>query len=83
MKKNILYIMTDQQRFESLGVNKKSICRTPNLDKLASEGMNFTNAYTVCALCTPARASMLTGLYPHNHKLFSNNDHHPKVHDEF
>lgn len=81
--KNILYIMTDQQRYESLGVSGKSICRTPNLDRLAAEGVNFTNAYTVCALCTPGRASMLTGLYPHNHKMLINNDHHPSVHEEF
>lgn len=81
--KNILYIMTDQQRYESLSLTGKSICRTPHLDNLAATGTNFHNAYSVCALCTPARSSMLTGLYPHNHKMLINNDHHPTVPEEF
>jgi arylsulfatase A-like enzyme len=72
-KPNILYIMTDQQRFDSLGCVKQSICRTPTLDRLAEEGMRFDNAYTVCALCSPARTSMLTGKYPHNHGMWCNN----------
>lgn len=81
--RNILYIMTDQQRYDSLSLAKQSICKTPNLDRLAARGTNFSNAYTVCALCTPARASMLTGLYPHKHKLMINQDHQHPVPDEF
>ncbi|MCA1809203.1 MAG: sulfatase-like hydrolase/transferase [Kiritimatiellia bacterium] len=81
--KNILYIMTDQQRYDSLGLAGQSICRTPCLDRLAARGVNFSNAYSVCALCTPARASMLTGLYPHKHKLLINQDHQHPVADEF
>jgi len=57
-KPNILYIMTDQQRFDSLGCSGRSICRTPSLDELANEGVRFDNAYSVCGLCSPARTSM-------------------------
>jgi len=71
---NILYIMTDQQRFDSVSCYGKSICRTRALDTLAASGVRFDNAYTVCALCSPARASMLTGLYPHNHRMWNNNN---------
>jgi len=80
---NILYIMTDQQRYDSLSLTGMGICRTPHLDRLAVAGVNFSRAYSVCALCTPARASMLTGLYPHNHKLLINNDTHASSPDEF
>ena len=71
---NILYIMTDQQRYDSLGCLGRSICRTPALDRLASQGLRFDNAYSICALCSPARVSMLTGRYPHNHRMWNNND---------
>ena len=71
---NILYIMTDQQRYDSLSSVGHTACRTPHLDQLAAEGIRFDNAYTVCALCSPARTSMLTGRYPHNHRMWNNND---------
>lgn len=71
---NVLYIMSDEQRYDSLSHVGRSICRTPNLDGLAAEGIRFDNAYSVCALCSPARASMLNGLYPHNHHMWNNND---------
>jgi arylsulfatase A-like enzyme len=71
---NILYIMTDQQRYDTLSCVGRTDCRTPNLDRLANEGVRFDNAYTVCALCSPARTSMLTGRYPHNHRMWNNND---------
>jgi arylsulfatase A-like enzyme len=69
---NILLICTDQQRYDSLGVNGNTICRTGNIDRLAAEGMNFTHAFTVCSLCSPARASLMTGLYPHRHGVIDN-----------
>ena len=69
---NILFLLTDQQRFDSLGCNGAPICRTPAIDEIAETGMRFTNAYTPIALCSPARGSLLTGLYPHNHGQLSN-----------
>ncbi|OGS22285.1 MAG: hypothetical protein A2252_06910 [Elusimicrobia bacterium RIFOXYA2_FULL_39_19] len=71
---NILLILTDQHRYDSVGINGNNICKTPNLDNLAREGVRFEQAYTPCALCTPARASIFTGRYPHNHGLWNNCD---------
>ncbi len=71
---NILYIMTDQQRFDFMSLYGLSACRTPRLDALANEGARFDRAYTVCSLCSPARASMLTGRFPHSHRMWNNND---------
>lgn len=79
---NVVIILTDQLRYDVLGVNGSSICRTPALDRLAHQGMRFTNAYTPCGLCTPARASVLTGRYPHKHGLLTNNDMYHAVRED-
>lgn len=60
-KPNLLFIMTDQQRWDALSIAGKSALETPNLDQLARQGAFFKNAYTPCAVCTPARSSILTG----------------------
>ncbi len=60
-KPNLLFIITDQQRYDPLGIAGNKILKTPNLDRLAKEGVNFKNAYTPMAVCAPARASILTG----------------------
>ncbi|MEX0988483.1 MAG: sulfatase-like hydrolase/transferase [Bacteroidales bacterium] len=60
-KKNFLFIMTDQQRYDALSISGNTILETPNIDRLARQGTNFTNAYTPCAVCCPARSSILTG----------------------
>ena len=61
---NILWICSDQQRFDSLGCYGNPFVRTPNLDKLAQEGVLFEHAYSQSPVCTPSRASFLTGRYP-------------------
>lgn len=61
--------MTDQHRADWIGV---PWVRTPNLDGLASEGCTFTNCFTTCPICMPARASFLTGMYPHNFGMWDN-----------
>lgn len=72
-RKNIIYILSDQQRFDTVSAyGKNDICRTPNIDRLAAEGMKFTNAFTPSAICAPARASLMTGLYPHKHGVVDN-----------
>ncbi len=58
---NLLFLMTDQQRFDALSYAGNTVLETPNMDRLAKEGAWFKNAYTPCAVCTPARASILTG----------------------
>ncbi len=62
---NILFLMTDQMQGRVLGAGHP--CRTPHLDRLAGGGMRFERAYTPNAVCSPARASLMTGLLPHNH----------------
>jgi len=71
---NILYVMTDQQRFDTTSLYGLTACQTPFLDEFARSATRFDRAYTVCALCSPARASMLTGKYPHTHRMWNNND---------
>lgn len=62
---NIVLIVTDQQRPDSLGCYGNVFTQTPNLDRFAEEGAVFENAFTVYPLCTPSRASLWTGVYPH------------------
>ena len=69
---NLLFIMTDQQRFDALSYAGNTVLETPNMDRLAKEGVFFKNAYTQCAVCTPARASILTGYTVANTKVISN-----------
>ena len=64
--------MTDQLRRDALGCYGNSLCKTPNLDRVAATGACFENAFTVSPVCSPARASLLTGLYPHNHGVMLN-----------
>lgn len=71
-KPNIVYVFADQWRAESLGYNGNPNVITPNLDKLASEGINFTNAISTIPVCTPYRAMMLTGQYPLKNGMFMN-----------
>ena len=61
---NILWICTDQQRFDTLGCYGNPFVTTPNLDRLAQRGVLFEHAYCQSPVCTPSRASFLTGRYP-------------------
>ncbi len=67
---NILLITSDQQHWNTLGINNPEV-KTPNLDRLASEGTVFDRAYTVNPTCTPTRASIITGKYPSQHGAWS------------
>ncbi|MCD6120642.1 MAG: sulfatase-like hydrolase/transferase [Spirochaetales bacterium] len=73
-KPNILWIGVDQLRYDTIGYYGNRICRTPNLDRLAGEGVSFSSAYTPCSLCTPARASMFTAKYAFKHGMGTNCD---------
>jgi arylsulfatase A-like enzyme len=64
---NILLIHSDQHRFDCVGINGHQQIKTPNLDRLANEGVNFTQAYTPTPICSPARASLVTGQWPTQH----------------
>lgn len=69
---NILFFFADQYRHDALGPNDAAVVQTPGLDDLAARGMRFSHAFTPTSLCSPARASLLTGLYAHNHGLLAN-----------
>lgn len=69
---NIIYILTDDQRYDELGFMNPAL-DTPNMNRLAKEGTHFRNAFVTTALCSPSRASILTGLYMHNHGVVDNN----------
>lgn len=69
---NFLLIMSDQQRHDSLGCNGNVFAHTPNIDRLARRGVRFEHFYTVQPICTPARGTMWTGVYPHRHRITGN-----------
>ena len=65
---NILFIMTDQQRWDCVGANGNELIKTPNMDRLAAGGANFTHMFVQSPVCVPSRASFFTGRYPHTHR---------------
>ncbi|MFE5318298.1 sulfatase-like hydrolase/transferase [Paenibacillus sp. NPDC056579] len=74
-KPNIVFIVSDQHRGDFMGCAGNRVVLTPNLDRLAEGGVQFTQAYCNSPLCVPSRMSMLTGRYPHQTGVFGNSDH--------
>lgn len=71
--RNIIYILSDDHRYDFMGfTGKVPGLETPNLDRLAREGAHFQNAFVTTALCSPSRASILTGQYAHTHTVVDN-----------
>jgi len=70
--RNVLFVMTDQQRTDTLGCYGNPHVRTPVIDGLAAEATVFDACFTPTAICTPARASLLTGVAPYRHRLLAN-----------
>ncbi len=71
-KMNVLYIISDQHRYDHMSCSGNKMLKTPNLDRLASEGVRFTNAFCTNPMCMPNRATLLTGYYPNVHGVRSN-----------
>jgi len=69
---NVIFILTDDQRYDEIGFMNE-IIETPNMDRIAAEGVHFRNAFVTTSLCSPSRASILTGQYMHNHGVVDNN----------
>lgn len=69
---NVLLVMSDQQRPDTLGFRGETPCKTPHMDRLAREGVSFDRAMTPCPLCLPSRAALFTGLYPHENDMLDN-----------
>jgi len=70
---NILFIVSDQHSKFHLGCYGDEVVRTPNLDRLAREGMRCTNAYTAAPVCVPARMAFMTGRHPSSTEVWTNN----------
>lgn len=72
MKKNVILIMTDQQRANSLGCTGNEHVRTPNIDALAQRGAVFTKHFTPHQICSPSRSTLFSGQYARSHGLTRN-----------
>ena len=71
--KNIIYILADDHRYDFMGfMGKVAGLKTPNLDRLARDGAHVRNAFVSTSLCSPSRASILTGQYAHKHRVVDN-----------
>lgn len=71
---NIVFVITDQQRFDTIAELGFPYMRTPHLDRLVREGVTFTNCHVTAASCAPSRASLFTGYYPHTTGILKNAD---------
>jgi len=69
---NFVIFMTDDQRFDAMSCAGNEILKTPNMDRLAAEGLRFTNMFVTNSLCAPSRATLLTGQYSHTHGVRDN-----------
>ena len=74
-KPNIIFILADNIQSNDFGFRNHPFIKTPGLDKLAAEGIVFENAFNTTPLCSPSRASILTGTYAHNHGIKNNYIH--------
>src|SRR5688572_1518634 len=75
---NIVMIISDDQAWTDYSFMGHPHIRTPNLDRLASQSLTFPRGYVPSSLCCPSLASIITGLYPHQHKVTSNDPPMPK-----
>lgn len=77
---NVVFILSDDHRYDFMGFheNAPSYLETPNMDRMAAEGMHIQNAFVTTSLCSPSRASILTGLYAHNHRVVDNSSPIPE-----
>lgn len=72
-RKNVIFILSDDHRYDFMGfMNKVPFLETPNMDRMAAEGAHVRNAFVSTALCSPSRASILTGQYAHKHEVVDN-----------
>ena len=82
---NILFIMSDDHASAAIGAYNSwlaKVVRTPNLDRLAKQGIRFTNSLVTNSICTPSRAAILTGQYSHKNGVYTLNDTMDPAHME-
>ena len=75
--RNIIFVLADDHRYDAIGFLDHPFLKTPHLDSLATGGAHFPNAFVTTSLCSPSRASILTGLFMHHHNVVDNNDMAP------
>src|SRR5262245_60093226 len=76
-KPNVIVIVTDDQRWNAMSIAGHPHLRTPNIDRLGKEGVWFKNAFCTTSLCSPSRASILSGVYAHRHGVVNNFTEYP------
>ena len=69
---NILMILVDDLRYDALSATGHPFFESPSIDRIANEGVNFSNSFVVTSICMPSRSTILTGLYPHIHGVTTN-----------
>ena len=76
---NIVFVLTDDQRADAVGFSRRPLLgiETPHIDRLAAEGARFDNMFVTTSLCSPSRASFLSGLYAHAHGVTNNFTDYP------
>ena len=72
-QRSVIFILSDDHRYDAMGFMGHPFLKTPHLDSIAANGVHLKNACVTTALCSPSRASILTGLYTHNHRVIDNN----------
>jgi hypothetical protein len=83
-KRNVVFILSDDHRFDFMGfTGKLPWLKTPHMDNMAERGVYFDQAYVTTSLCSPSRASILTGLYAHTHTIVDNQAPKPGQPDLF
>ena len=80
---NVLVVLLDDLRSDAPGYAGKGQVKTPQIDRIAAEGVNFRNAFATTSLCSPSRASLLTGVYAHRHGVTNNFTELPAALDTF
>ena len=70
--RNIIFVLTDDHRYDAMGFVGHPWLETPVMDRMAARGAHFPNAFVTTSLCAPSRASIITGLYAHNHQVIDN-----------
>lgn len=71
--RNVVFILTDDHRYDAMGFAGHPFLETPHMDSMATNGVHLKNAFVTTSLCSPSRASILTGLYTHKHRVIDNN----------
>jgi N-acetylglucosamine-6-sulfatase len=80
---NILFVLLDDLRADTVGYAGHRAVKTPQIDRIANEGVNFKNAFCTTSLCSPSRASLLSGVYAHKHGVTNNFTEFPAAMNNF